>query len=916
MPNSSPAKALVIVESPAKANTIARFLGDDYVVESSIGHIRDLPRNASDVPARYKEHSWARLGIDVENNFKPLYVVPSDKRRQIKKLKDLLAKADVLYLATDEDREGEAIAWHLHQVLSPPDSIEVKRMVFHEITRPAIEAAIASPRGIDRRLVNAQEARRILDRLYGYEVSPVLWKKVQPRLSAGRVQSVATRIVVERERERMAFVSARYWSLTSTFSVHEAVPEGKPLYFKATLATINGKPIANGSSFERNGELKRSGIVHLDETAARRLATEFHKSEFHVRSVEKKPYRRRPNAPFMTSTFQQEAGRKLRMSATAAMRTAQSLYEKGYITYMRTDSTTLSQVALNAARDHIAESFGAGYLPPTPRRYAKKVKNSQEAHEAIRPAGDRFRSPEEVSNAVSIAEAAAYDLIWKRTIASQMTDMVGDTLQLRVVGETADGHDAEFTASGTTISHYGFRYVYSEETTNSRNSTTGQPEEVTDRPLPAMAQDDQLDLQDLDPVGHETTPPARYTEGSLVKRLEEMGVGRPSTYAAIMNTIQDRGYVWKKGAALVPTFIAFSVVRLLEQHFPDLVDYSFTARMEDELDNIATGDEAVQPWLRRFYFGAEANENCKASLHSADTPGLKLMVSDRLDQIDAKAVNSVSIGSDDNGNEVVARVGRFGPYVERGQQRATIPTEIPPDELTIDRALELIDTPDNDRTLGEDPDSGLSVIARAGRYGPYVQLGTADEVGKKKPKTASLFSSINLDTIELDDALKLLSLPRTVGIDPTDGLDITAQNGRYGPYIKKGTDSRTIDSEELLLTISLEKCLQILSQPKRRRTQATAKAPVRELGVDPATSRPMVIKEGRWGPYVTDGETNATLRTGDTVEAITQERAATLLQLRRDKGPGTRKNFRNVGKKKPRRVGASRSRPTTQRTSS
>ena len=887
MPKTA-AKALVIVESPAKANTIARFLGAGFVVESSIGHIRDLPRSAADVPARYREQPWARLGVDVDNGFKPLYVVPPDKRRQIRKLKDLLAKAEVLYLATDEDREGEAIAWHLYQELKPPKGMDVKRMVFHEITRPAIEAAIAEPRDIDRRLVDAQEARRILDRLYGYEVSPVLWKKVQPRLSAGRVQSVATRIAVERERERMAFVVARYWSLTATFGVTTPVDADAPRDFTAGLATLDGKPVAAGSSFTRAGALKRPDTVHLDESAARTLAEGLKETEFRVRSVERKPYRRRPAAPFMTSTYQQEAGRKLRMSATAAMRVAQSLYEKGYITYMRTDSTTLSQAALNAARDAIAQRFGADYLPGSPRRYAKKVKNAQEAHEAIRPAGDHFRTPEEVRGSLSRDEARAYDLIWKRTVASQMTDAVGSTVQVRVGGEAADGRVAEFTAAGTTISHYGFRRAYSEGT-DAEGGAAARANGDSERPLPAVAEGDRLGLEELEPAGHETSPPARFTEASLVKRLEELGVGRPSTYASIMNTIQDRGYVWKRGTALVPTFTAFSVVRLLEQHFSDLVDYTFTARMEDELDNIATGDEDVQPWLRRFYFGAE--------VPAPEAPGLKAMVSDRLGRIDAREVNSVAIGTDGSGAGIVARVGRFGPYVERGPQRATIPGEIPPDELTVEAALELIDKPDDDRVLGDDPDTGLPVIARAGRFGPYVQVGTAEDTGKKKPKTASLLRSMTLDGIELADALKLLTLPRTVGTDPADGTPITAQNGRYGPYIQKGSDSRTLESEDLLFTITLEQCLALLAQPKRRGRQAAATAPLRELGNDPATGQPMVIKEGRWGPYVTDGQTNASLRTGDAVQTITPERAAELLQLRRERGPAKRPARRTTRRK-------------------
>ena len=882
------AKALVIVESPAKANTIARFLGDGFVVESSIGHIRDLPRSAADVPTRYKALPWARLGIDVDNGFKPLYLVSPDKRRQIRKLKDLLATAEVLYLATDEDREGEAIAWHLYEVLDPPDGMDVKRMVFHEITRTAIKAALAAPRSIDRRLVDAQEARRILDRLYGYEVSPVLWKKVQPRLSAGRVQSVATRIVVERERERMAFAAARYWGLTAVFSAPGPVEAAAPRDFAAALAALDGKPVAGGSSFTQAGTLKRAGTVHLDEAAAHALTAALKETEFRVRRVDRKPYRRRPAAPFMTSTFQQEAGRKLRIPATAAMRAAQSLYEKGYITYMRTDSTTLSQTALRASRDAIAERFGDSYLPPAPRRYAKKVKNAQEAHEAIRPAGTRFRTPEEVRNGLSSGEAAVYDLIWKRTIASQMTDAVGSTVQVRVGGAAADRRDAEFTASGTTISHHGFRRVYSEGT-DAEESGAARPNGDSERPLPAVTEGDRLGLERLEAAGHETSPPARYTEASLVKRLEELGVGRPSTYAAIMTTIQDRGYVWKRSAALVPTFTAFSVVRLLEMHFSDLVDYTFTARMEDDLDNIATGDEQAQPWLHRFYFGAEAPARGGAGANGQEpdrgSSGLKAMVSDRLGAIDARQVNSVAIGTDGGGAEITARVGRFGSYVERGPQRAAIPGEVPPDELTVDRALELIDAPTQDRVLGDDPATGLPVIARAGRFGPYVQVGTAEDAGKKKPRTASLLESMTLDGIDLEGALRLLSLPRTVGTDPADGIPITACNGRYGPYIRKGSDSRTLDSEALLFTITLEECLALLSQPKRRRR--AAKPPLRELGADPATGLPMVLKEGRWGPYVTDGQTNASLRTGDSVELIAPERAAELLQLRRERGPAT-----------------------------
>lgn len=872
--------ALVIVESPAKAKTIAGYLGDDFVVESSIGHIRDLPRSAADVPAAYKGQSWARLGIDVDNDFKPLYVVDSGKKDQIRKLKALLKEADELYLATDEDREGEAIAWHLLEVLAPPPGVEVKRMVFHEITPAAIRSAIDEPRELDRRLVDAQEARRMLDRLYGYEVSPVLWKKVMPRLSAGRVQSVATRVVVERERERMAFVTADYWDLSAVFEVTAPGAESEPDRFAAGLATLDGRRVASGRDFDAQGALG-GDVVVLDEAAAGALAQALGDTAFSVRSVESKPYRRRPAAPFMTSTFQQEAGRKLRMSSAMAMRAAQSLYEKGYITYMRTDSTTLSGTAVDAARSLIRERFGASYLPDAPRVYAKKVKNAQEAHEAIRPAGERFRDPDTVRGEVPKSEADVYELIWKRTVASQMTDAVGETVQVRVGGTSSDGRDAEFSASGTVITHAGFRRVYVEESDEGGD-------DGAEKRLPPLQQGQDVDLGELGAEGHQTQPPARFTEASLVKRLEELGVGRPSTYASIIGTIQDRGYVWKKGSALVPTFTAFSVVSLLEQHFPDLVDYAFTARMEDDLDNIATGVEEAIPWLRRFYFGQ-------------DETGLREMVSQRLGDIDARAVNSIPLGLDGDGAEVVARVGKYGPYVQRGEDTASIPDEIAPDELTVERAIEFIEAPSSDRQLGTDPATGLPVFVKAGRFGPYVQLGEIDDDSSEKPPTASLFSSMDPTTVTLDDALRLLSLPRLVGADPADGVEITVQNGRYGPYLKKANDSRSLDSEEQLFTITLEQCLEILAQPKRRRGQ-TAKPPLRELGADPVSGKPMVVKDGRFGPYVTDGTTNASLRKGDTVEELTDERAAELLELRRQKDaekPTKKPAARKTPAKKP-----------------
>ena len=868
--------ALVIVESPAKAKTIAGYLGTGYVVESSIGHIRDLPSNASEVPAAYRNESWSRLGIDVDNDFKPLYVVPSDKKAQIRKLKQLLKESDELYLATDEDREGEAIAWHLLEVLSPKADVNVKRMVFHEITPSAIQAAIESPRDLDRRLVDAQEARRLLDRLYGYEVSPVLWKKVLPRLSAGRVQSVATRIVVERERERMAFTAADYWSLSAEFRVLGELDPGSPSTFTASLTAVDGAKVATGKDFNSDGQLRSSDAVHLDEEAAQGLARGMADAEIAVRNVEVKPYRRRPAAPFMTSTFQQEAGRKLRLSAAMAMRTAQSLYEKGYITYMRTDSTTLSDTALRAARAVVSDRFGASFLPDEPRLYAKKVKNAQEAHEAIRPSGDQFRSPEEVRAEVPKLEAQVYELIWQRTVASQMTDTVGETVHVDLGGTADDGRDAAFSAAGTVITHEGFRRVYTEGTDDDAD------QEEAERRMPALAAGDPLAIEELTPSGHATQPPARYTEASLVRRLEELGVGRPSTYATIMNTIVDRGYVWKKGSALVPSFTAFSVVSLLEQHFPNLVDYAFTARMEDDLDGIASGNRESIPWLSRFYFGPAEGEPDDESAHGVAKYGLRTAVSDRLGEIDARAVNSIPIGADESGEEVVVRVGRYGPYVQCGDDRASLPEDLPPDELTLDRALSFIAAPSGDRTLGDDPETGLPVVVRTGRFGPYVQVGEESDNGGEKPKRASLLADMQPETVTLEDALKVLSLPRVVGTDPADGIEVVVQNGRYGPYLSKGKENRSLESEDQLFTITLEQCLELLSQPRRRRGQ-TAKPPLRELGPDLATDKPMVVKDGRYGPYVTDGDVNASLGKGDSVEALTVERASELLQIRRDK---------------------------------
>ena len=843
---ASTGKKLVIVESPAKAKTIAGYLGKEYVVESSIGHIRDLPNNASEIPAKFKSEPWARLGVDVENDFEPLYVVDSRKKKVVSDLKAKLKNADELLLATDEDREGEAIAWHLREVLDP--RVPVRRMVFHEITKPAIERALGETRDIDDRLVDAQETRRILDRLYGYEVSPVLWRKIMQGLSAGRVQSVATRLVVERERERMTFVAADYWDVVATFTPGE---------FSARLAAVDGKRVAQGRDFGRDGRLRAADVVQLDESAARDLARALDGSEFRVSSVEEKPYTRRPAAPFMTSTLQQEASRKLRFSSQQTMRTAQRLYENGYITYMRTDSTTLSESALEAARVQARELYGPESVPSEPRQYNRKVKNAQEAHEAIRPAGDRFRTPDEVRRELSADEFNLYDLIWKRTIASQMADARGQTVSVRIAADASDGRRAEFATAGTVITFRGFLLAYEE----GRDEPAAADAE--EKVLPPLSEGDALTATALEPEGHSTSPPARFTEASLVKALEERGIGRPSTYAAIMGTILDRGYVRKQGQALVPEFLAFAVVNLLERHFPRLVDYEFTARMEDDLDEIAAGDEARTAWLRRFYFGAD------------DGDGLKEQVEGRLAEIDAREVNTIELPNSD----IVVRVGRYGPYLERGNDRQTLPPDIAPDELTAERAAEILAQGNHEQELGVDPETGRAIALRAGRYGPYV---TEVVEGDEKPRTASLFKTMAPETLTLEDALRLLTLPRSLG--EVDDEEVIAANGRYGPYVKRGKESRSLDSEEQLFTITLEEALAKLAEPRQRGRRAPA-PPLKELGDDPVSGKPIVLKEGRFGPYVTDGDTNASLRAGDSVESITPERAVELIQARRDRGP-------------------------------
>ena len=858
-------KKLVIVESPAKAKTIGGYLGSDYIVESSIGHIRDIPGSAKDAPEKLQDE-WRRTkyGVDVHDGFKPLYVVSSSKKKQVTKLRKLLKDVDEVYLATDEDREGEAIAWHLLEVLKP--KVPVRRMVFHEITKAAIEAAVSSPREIDRQLVDAQEARRILDRLYGYEISPVLWRKVKPKLSAGRVQSPATRIIVERERERIAFVAASYWDLGGTFVVPS---DPDKIQFEATLVSLGGERVASGRDFGSNGQLEGKGVTVLDETRAAALATALGDSDFAVESVEAKPYTRRPYPPFRTSTLQQEAGRKLRFGTGRTMSGAQRLYESGLITYMRTDSTTLSAAALEAARKLVASRYGVEYLPSEPRRYSAKVKNAQEAHEAIRPAGEDFVLPDVVAATFGPTsdEAKLYELIWKRTVASQMKDAKGESIAVRLAATATGGEAVLFGASGKTILFPGFLRAYVEGSDDPEAALDDQ-----EKHLPQMVEGEAVDSVEIEAKGHETKPPARFTEASLVKRLEELGIGRPSTYASIISRIQDRGYARKKGTSLIPTFTAFATVALMEQHFAEFVDYAFTARMEDDLDEIATGNQEAVPWLHAFYFGN-------------GHPGLEDMVASNLEAIDAREINSIAIGNAPDGEPVVARAGRYGPYVQHGEDTASIPDDTAPDELTVAVALELLAAPSGDRDLGEDPETKLPIIAKSGRFGPYVQMGDPEPGSKQKPKTASLFKTMNLDTVTFEEALKLLSQPRNLGVHPESEEPILVQNGRYGPYVKAGKETRSLESEDQIFTIDYDAAVALLAEPKKRGGRRTV-PPLKELGDDPVSKKPIVVKDGRWGLYVTDGETNASLRVADSLESIDGERAAELLQMRRDKLKG------------------------------
>jgi len=840
-------RPLVIVESPAKAKTISKFLGNAFDVRASVGHVADLPSKG--------------LQIDVDNGFKPTYELTIRGKDVVRDLRAAMKDASELYLATDEDREGEAISWHLLEYLKP--KIPVKRMVFHEITKAAIDHAVANPRSIDYGLVDAAETRRLLDRLYGYEVSPVLWRRVNRGLSAGRVQSPSVRLIVERERERIAFVTAPYWDI----ELHT----GTSPAFSATLVAVDGAKVATGKDFTSDGRPKKNVVV-IPEGRARSLATALEGADFTVRSVEEKPYRSQPKAPFMTSTLQQEGGRKLRLGAAQVMRIAQGLYERGYITYMRTDNVVLSDEALGAVRAEVQRSYGANFLSPAPRQFSTKVKNAQEAHEAIRPTTP-LRSPDQLSGELNGQELSLYRMIWQRTLASQMADANGTTVSVRLgatAREAAGSADTEFAASGTTITFPGYRQVYVESTDES------EAEEEREALLPPLTVGQAVPVASLTPNGHATVPPARYTEASLVKRLEELGIGRPSTWASIIQTVQDRGYVWKKGQALVPTWTAFAVVGLMEKHFDGLVDYAFTARIEEDLDSIARNERQKQDWLQHFYFGDDEE----------DLPGLKRMVEENLDSIDAAEINTFPIGLDPDGNEVVVKPGKYGPYVKRGDDTASVPDDLTPDELTLEVALKLLAAPKSDEPIGEM--DGYPVYAKNGRYGPYVQWGAPDNLppGLEKPKMASLFKTMVFERITLGEARELLTLPRTLGTDPSDGLEIIANNGRYGPYVQKGKDFRNITSEEQLLTISLAEAVAIFSQPKVFRrggaTNMAAKGPLKEFGNDPVSGKPVVAKDGKFGVYVTDGETNASLSKGDRLDAMEPERAYELLALRRE----------------------------------
>ena len=865
--------SLVIVESPAKAKTISRYLGPGYVIEASIGHVRDLPKGAKEVPAEYKEEEWADLGVNVDRDFEPVYIVPGEKKKQVSKLKQAIKGAADLYLATDEDREGEAISWHLCELLQP--RIPVRRLVFHEITKEAILDALNHPREIDQALVRAQEARRILDRLYGYGVSPLLWRKIGANLSAGRVQSVAVRLIVDRERQRMAFRSATWWDLIGRFARHSG--EG----FQAELVSVGDRKMPDSRDFDpATGAIKDPSLLLLDGQQAADLAARLRAAEARVADIEDRPYTSKPYPPFTTSTLQQEANRKFGFTARKTMQLAQSLYENGHITYMRTDSTNLAQVAIDAARDLVAAQYGREYLPDQPRVYRTKVRNAQEAHEAIRPAGHPFDLPETLRRELAPDEFRLYDLIWKRTVASQMADARGRRLTIAVAVA-----DARFTAGGTSIEFPGYLRAYVEGSDD--------PEaELADREtlLPAVAIGETLAVRAMDPKSHTTQPPGRYTEATLTRALEEKGIGRPSTYAAIIDTILKRDYVVKRGNALVPTWTAFAVCQLLERHLPGLVDYQFTAEMEDELDAISRGEKGHVDYLRSFYYGEGG-------------VGLKDQLKSKLSEIDARDVSRIPIGKPDDGPEIFVRVGKYGIRVERDERFANVPESLAPDELTVPIALELLERAQQaEKPLGYCPETNKPVFVKVGRYGPYVQRGTADD--EEKPQSASLLKGMRPEDIDLGTALALLSLPRNLGTNPTNGQPVLAHNGRFGPYIKSGEDTRSLPSGVSPLQVTLAEALDLLSKPKAGRGPARAREPIKTFDPSPVTGKPVQLLAGRYGPYVTDGTTNASLPKAMPPEEATFEQALELLADRASRGPAkparraARKAVKKTAKKK------------------
>jgi DNA topoisomerase-1 len=863
-------KALVIVESPAKARTIGKFLGRGYTVEASIGHIRDLPQGAKQIPAKFKDEPWSNLGVNVNDNFTPIYVIPPGKTKQIKLLKDLLKSADALYLATDEDREGEAISWHLLEVLKP--KVPVHRLVFHEITQSAIQDALQSPRDVDEGLVRAQETRRIVDRLYGYEVSPLLWRKVRPKLSAGRVQSVAVRLLVERERERMAFVSAAWWDLLGRF----AKQSGESL--EAALVSVDGRRIPAGKDFDpATGKLKNADMLLLDGPAAAALADRIRGGAFRVSKVEVKPYSSKPSAPFTTSTLQQEANRKLGFTARRTMQVAQSLYENGHITYMRTDSTNLAQVAVDDARRLVSEEYGADFLAPEPRVYKSKVKNAQEAHEAIRPAGHPFELPSVLRGSLDADEFKLFEMVWKRTIASQMADARGQRITI-----TIEGQGCVFQVSGKTIDFPGYLRAYVEGS-DAPEAELADQESI----LPGVEVGESLKCLVMTAKDHATQPPGRYSEAALTKALEERGIGRPSTYASIIDTIQARNYAFKKGGALVPTWVAFSVVQLLEEHLASLVDYQFTAQMEDDLDAISRGEREYVDYLNSFYYGD-------------GTPGLKPQLENKGTQIDARDISRIRIGTPEGGAPVYVRVGRYSPFVEQGERTASLAEETPPDEVTLEAALKLLEQAQQaEQPLGTCPATGKPVYVKVGRFGPYVQRGNPDD--DEKPQNASLLKGMTPEVIDLETALKLLSLPRNLGNHPQQGEAVMAYNGRFGPYVKCGEETRSLPPDVSPLDVTLDQAVALLAQPKTRgRGRAGAKRePLKVFDASPVTGEKVQLLDGRYGPYVTDGQTNASLPKGSAIDELTLSEALGLLAARAAAGPPKRKSPRGKTPARP-----------------